>query len=61
MSQVNHVKSDCKLYVDCQAGEYVVETSAEVKRSFSLASDPAQTRYVRFEVRVGFFEVKGKR
>ncbi len=57
MSQVNHVRNDCKLYVDYQAGEYVVETSTEVKRSFSLVSNPGQTSYVRFKVRVGFFEV----
>lgn len=43
------------LFVDRPPGEYKVMTSTEVDRSLSFMLDPAQTRYVRCNVSMGFF------
>jgi hypothetical protein len=42
-------------YVDKAPGEYKVRTSTEVKRTLSFVLDPGQTKYVRFDVSMGFF------
>ena len=36
-------------------GTYEVSTTTEVKRSLSLTLDKGQTRYVRFNIAIGFF------
>lgn len=41
--------------VDRPAGTYEIVTSTEVKRSLSLTLEPAQTRYVRLNIGMGFF------
>jgi hypothetical protein len=42
-------------YIDRPPGNYKVETSTEVKRSLSLTLDKGETRYVRFDISMGFF------
>jgi hypothetical protein len=42
-------------YVDRPPGTYEVSTTTEVKRSLSLTLDKGQTRYVRFNIAIGFF------
>ncbi len=42
-------------YVDKEPGKYEIMTSTEVDRTLSLILDAGQTRYVRFEVSIGFF------
>jgi hypothetical protein len=42
-------------YVDRAPGTYEVATTTEVKRSLSLTLDKGQTRYVRFNIAIGFF------
>ncbi len=42
-------------YVDKAPGNYVVKTSTEVKRTASFTLAPAQERYIRFDVNMGFF------
>lgn len=42
-------------YVDRPPGDYVVTTTTEVKRSLSFTLDPGQSRYVRFNLSLGFF------
>lgn len=42
-------------YVDRPPGNYQIETSTEVKRRLSLTLDRGETRYVRFDVSMGFF------
>jgi hypothetical protein len=41
-------------YVDRPPGNYKVETATEVERTLSLTLDKGQTRYVRFDVSLGF-------
>lgn len=41
-------------YVDKPAGNYEIVTSTEVKRKLSLTLDNGQTRYVKFNVSMGF-------
>ena len=43
------------MFVDKDPGNYEVMTSTEVDRSLSLTLDKGQTRYVRFDVSIGFF------
>ena len=42
-------------YIDRPAGDYQVETTTEVRRTLSLTLDKNQTRFVRFDVSMGFF------
>ncbi len=42
-------------YVDRPPGDYKVVTATEVERTLSLTLDKGQTRYVRFDVSLGFF------
>lgn len=42
-------------YVDRAPGTYEVSTTTEVKRSLSLTLDKGETRYVRFNIAIGFF------
>ena len=42
-------------YLDKPAGEYTVMTSTEVKRKVSFVLDEGQTRYIRFNISIGFF------
>jgi outer membrane murein-binding lipoprotein Lpp len=42
-------------YVDRAPGTYEVETTTEVKRTLSLMLEKGQTRYVRFNISMGFF------
>lgn len=42
-------------YLDLPPGEYEVVTSTEVKRKLSFVLDKGQTRYVRFNISIGFF------
>jgi hypothetical protein len=42
-------------FVDRPAGHYEVVTSTEVKRKVSFVLEPGQTRYIRFNVSLGFF------
>lgn len=41
-------------YVDRPPGNYEVETSTEVTRRLSLTLDKGQSRYVRFNISMGF-------
>jgi hypothetical protein len=41
-------------FVDMTPGSYQIRTSTEVKRTLSITLDPGQTRYVRFDVSMGF-------
>jgi hypothetical protein len=42
-------------FIDRPAGNYQISTSTEVKRTLSLTLDPAQERYVRLNISIGFF------
>jgi hypothetical protein len=42
-------------FIDRPAGNYEISTSTEVKRTLSLTLDPAQQRYVRLNIGMGFF------
>lgn len=42
-------------YTDRPAGNYEVETSTEVSRRLTLQLEQGQTRYVRFNVSMGFW------
>ena len=42
-------------YVDRNPGDYKITTSTEVERHLSLILDEGQTRYVRFNISMGFF------
>jgi hypothetical protein len=42
-------------FVDRPAGNYQISSSTEVKRTLSLTLDPAQERYVRLNISMGFF------
>jgi hypothetical protein len=42
-------------YLDRPAGKYTVVTSTEVKRKVSFVLDEGQTRYIRFNISMGFF------
>jgi hypothetical protein len=42
-------------FLDRPAGNYEISTSTEVKRSLSLTLEPAQSRYVRLNISMGFF------
>ncbi len=42
-------------FVDRPAGDYQVVTSTEVERKVSFVLDKDQTRYIRFNVSMGFF------
>jgi hypothetical protein len=42
-------------YLDRQPGDYEVVTSTEVKRKVSFVLDEGQTRYIRFNIGMGFF------
>lgn len=42
-------------YVDRPPGDYEVTTTTEVKRSLSFTLDQGQSRYVRFNISMGFF------
>ena len=42
-------------FVDRPPGDYQVETTTEVTRRLSMILDKGQTRYVRFDVSMGFF------
>lgn len=42
-------------YMDRPAGEYTVVTSTEVTRKVSFVLEKGQTRYIRFNVSMGFF------
>ena len=42
-------------YVDRPAGDYKITAKTEVARSLSLTLDPAQKRYVRLNISMGFF------
>jgi hypothetical protein len=42
-------------FIDRPAGNYQISTSTEVKRTLSLTLDPAQERYVRLNISMGFF------
>ena len=41
-------------YLDKEPGNYQIRTSTEVKRTLSITLEPGQTRYVRFDVSMGF-------
>jgi hypothetical protein len=42
-------------FIDRPPGNYEISTTTEVKRSLSLTLEPAQTRYVRLNIGMGFF------
>jgi hypothetical protein len=42
-------------YIDRPAGEYTVVTSTEVTRKVSFVLEKGQTRYIKFNVSMGFF------
>jgi hypothetical protein len=42
-------------YIDRPPGEYTVVTSTEVKRKASFVLEESQTRYIRFQISIGFF------
>jgi hypothetical protein len=42
-------------YIDRPAGNYEISATTEVKRTLSLTLDPAQERYVRLNISMGFF------
>jgi len=42
-------------YIDKPPGEYTVVTSTEVKRKVSFVLEEGQTRYIRFNISIGFF------
>lgn len=52
---VGTAKAKGFFYTDQPAGNYTVETSTEVSRRLTLQLEQGQTRYVRFNVSMGFF------
>lgn len=42
-------------YIDRPTGSYEISTSTEAKRSLSLELDSGEERYVRLEMKLGFF------
>jgi hypothetical protein len=42
-------------FIDRPAAEYTVMTSTEVKRKVSFVLEKGQTRYIRFNISIGFF------
>ena len=52
---VGTAKAKGFFYTDRPAGNYEVETSTEVTRKLTLQLEQGQTRYVRFNVTMGFF------
>lgn len=42
-------------FLDLLPGNYEAATTTEVKRTVSFLLDPGQTRYVRFNISMGFF------
>ena len=42
-------------FLDRPPGEYTITTSTEVKRKVSFVLDENQTRYIRFNISMGFF------
>jgi hypothetical protein len=52
---VGEAKARGFFFVDRPAGEYVVVTSTEVERKVSFTLDKGQTRFIRFNVSMGFF------
>lgn len=42
-------------YLDLPPGDYEVVTSTEVKRKVSFVLDKGQTRYIKFNISIGFF------
>lgn len=52
---VGTAKAKGFFYTDRAPGNCEVETSTEVSRKLTLTLDPGQTRYVRFNVSMGFF------
>jgi len=42
-------------FIDRPAGNYQITTTTEVERTLSLTLDPAQVRYVRLNIGMGFF------
>lgn len=42
-------------YLDLPPGDYIVLTATEVKRKVSFVLEEGQTRYIRFEISMGFF------
>lgn len=42
-------------FLDCPPGEYEVATTTEVTRKISFVLDKGQTRYIRFNINMGFF------
>jgi hypothetical protein len=42
-------------FIDRPAGNFEISTATEVKRTLSLTLDPAQERYVRLNIGMGFF------
>lgn len=42
-------------YLDLPPGDYEVVTSTEVKRKVSFVLESGQTRYIRFNISIGFF------
>jgi hypothetical protein len=52
---VGTAKAKGFFYTDRPAGNYEVETSTEISRRLTLQLEQGQTRYVRFNVSMGFF------
>lgn len=52
---VGTAKAKGFFYADRPAGNYEVETSTEVSRRLTFQLEQGQTRYVRFNVSMGFF------
>jgi hypothetical protein len=53
--KVGEAKAQGFFFVDRPAGEYVAVTSTEVERKVSFTLDKGQTRFIRFNVSIGFF------
>jgi len=53
--EIGTAKPSGFFYADRSPGNYVVETSTEVKRQLSLNLDTNQIRYVRLNLSMGFF------
>ena len=52
---VGTAKAKGFFYADRPAGNYEVDTSTEVTRRLTFQLEQGQTRYVRFDVSMGFF------
>jgi hypothetical protein len=52
---VGTAKAKGFFYTDCAPGNCTVDTSTEVTRRLTLQLEQGQTRYVRFNVSMGFF------